>query len=131
MGAANVLTSCENYDRRGEKMYLRASYGQLYAVDAKLRPRTDVLPHLHAAHGVGGRLLPNSLALQAHVAWAALGVCRVPRRLFLSFLYFSLMRSVGLLIWGWIEWAKTDEETCVGDADINPRTLALASRPLL
>ncbi len=31
------------------------------------------------------------------------------------------------MIWGWVEWSKTEEEPCVGNDDINPRTLALAS----
>lgn len=35
-------------------------------------------------------------------------------------------RSVGMMIWGWVEWSKTEEVPCVGNDDINPRTLALA-----
>eukprot|EP00435_Cladocopium_sp_Y103_P004785 s3105_g1.t1 len=33
--------------------------------------------------------------------------------------------TIGLVIWGWIEYSNTTEENCVGDGGINPRTLAV------
>lgn len=33
--------------------------------------------------------------------------------------------TIGLVIWGWIEYSNTTEENCVGDGRINPRTLAV------
>ena len=38
------------------------------------------------------------------------------------------LRGVGLMAWGWVEYSQTEETPCVGTGDINPRTLALASR---
>jgi thiol-disulfide isomerase/thioredoxin len=41
---------------------------------------------------------------------------------------FTSLVMFGMFIWGWVEYAKTTEDACVGaeDVDVNPRKLALA-----
>mmetsp|Transcript_63254 Transcript_63254/g.100424 ORF Transcript_63254/g.100424 Transcript_63254/m.100424 type:complete len:180 (-) Transcript_63254:116-655(-) len=96
LGAANVLQTCENYE--SFTVWLR-TYG----------------------------LVPMCCGIffQLLVTFTA---CCGNHTLFKLALRLQILTgcvSVGMMIWGWVEWSRTEEEPCVGNDDINPRTLAL------
>lgn len=95
MGAANTLTTCES-DHFA--LWLKI-YGTLPLASL-------VVMHLIATFWAcrrSGTHFKNALRIQ--------GV--------------TSLIMLTMLIWGWVEYAKTSEVMCVGGEDINPRTLAL------
>lgn len=96
MGAANVLTTCENHS--GFTLWMK-----LYSL----------IPM-----GVG-LLMQMLVVLFAFVGNPALFKCGMRLQAMTGLV------GVGLLIWGWMEYTKTSEEKCVDGSDgINPRTLS-------
>ena len=96
LGASNVLTSCGNYETF--TAWLR-TYG--------------LVPMLF------------SILMQCVTVLMAFWGNESAFKMSLRIQYLAGALASALLIWGWVEWSYTEEEVCVGDGDINPRTLAL------
>ncbi|CAE7250115.1 unnamed protein product [Symbiodinium pilosum] len=97
LGAANVLTTCENYDRF--TLWMRT------------------YPLVPMCCGTLVQLLVTCLACVGNRSFFKLGL-RLQALTGLAF--------VAAMSWGWYEYSITTEESCVGTGDINPRTLSLA-----
>ncbi|OLQ04918.1 hypothetical protein AK812_SmicGene11952 [Symbiodinium microadriaticum] len=96
LGAANVLQSCENYDRF--TMWMKT------------------YPLVPMCCGILVQLLVSCLACVGNRSVFKLG---------LRLQAFTGLAFVAALAWGWYEYSATSEEGCVGSDKINPRTLSL------
>jgi len=73
-------------------------------------------------------ILPLGSAILMHIiatCWACIGN-RTNFKNALRLQGLTTLVQLGMFVWGWVEYAKTTEDLCVGDGDINPRQLALA-----
>ena len=96
VGASNVLKDCERYDA------------------FTLWMKTYTLVPM--AMGVLMQLLVAVLACVGSGSVYKLG---------LRLQFLTSFVAIGYVVWGWFEYFSTEEETCVGDGEINPRSLAL------
>ncbi|CAE7528496.1 unnamed protein product [Symbiodinium sp. CCMP2592] len=96
LGAANVLQSCENYDRF--TMWMKT------------------YPLVPMCCGILVQLLVSCLACVGNRSVFKMG---------LRLQAFTGLAFVAALAWGWYEYSATSEEGCVGSDKINPRTLSL------